>query len=85
MDALGSLAKGQQDIQSRLEGLGTGGGGTNQFGESLSNIEAGQEALRQQTAKLGEQIESIKARGPGPYKAVRAARVELEVAITRRD
>jgi hypothetical protein len=85
MDALGSLAKGQQDIQSRLDGLGTGGGGTNQFGESLSNIEAGQEALRQQTAKLGEQIESIKARGPGPYKAVRAARVELEVAITRRD
>jgi hypothetical protein len=84
MQAVADVAKGQQDLQSRLDTLIKAGQG-DAIGQSLNTIEAGQEALRQQTAKLGEQIEAIKARGPGPYKAVKGARLELSVAIARRD
>ena len=84
MQAVADVAKGQQDIQSRLDAL-MKLGQSDQIGQSLNAIQTGQESLRQQTAKLGEQIESIKARGPGPYKAVKAARLELQVAIAKRD
>jgi len=50
-----------------------------QIAQSLNAIEAGQDALRQQTAKLGTQIESIKARArartrplKGPASACRS-------------
>ncbi len=84
MQTVADVAKGQQELQSRLDTLIKGGPGQ-QIGQSLNTIEAGQEALRQQTAKLGEQIESIKARGPGPFKAVKGARLELLTAIAKRD
>ena len=84
MRAVNDVAKGQQDLQSRLDTL-IKGGSNDQINQSLSAIQTGQEALRRQTAKLGDQIESIKARGPGPYKAVKGARLELQVAITTRD
>src|SRR5262249_32981001 len=53
--AMSDMAKGQQDIQTRLDGL-IKAGQNDKFGESLNNIQAGQEALQKQTAKLGEQI-----------------------------
>ncbi|HUJ72506.1 MAG TPA: hypothetical protein VLZ30_09685 [Verrucomicrobiae bacterium] len=84
MKTMADAAKGQQDLQSRLETL-IKSGSNDQINQSLSAIQSGQEALRQQTAKLGEQIESIKARGPGPYKAVKGARLELKVALITRD
>ena len=80
MQAVSDVAKGQQELQSRLDTL-IKTGQNDQIGQSLNTIESGQEALRQQTAKLGDQIESIKARGPGPFKAVKGARLELLVAI----
>jgi septal ring factor EnvC (AmiA/AmiB activator) len=83
MQAVTDVAKGQQGLQSQLDTLIKGGQG-GQIDQSLNKIEAGQEALRQQTARLGEQIESIKARGPGPFKAVKGARIELSVAIAKR-
>lgn len=85
LQAVADMTKGQQAIQSRLDGLMKGGNSNDQYGASLTKIEAGQDALRQQTAKLGEQIESIKARGPGPYQAVKGARIELSATITTRD
>ena len=60
--AVSDVAKGQQEIQSRLDTL-IKAGQNDKIGQSLNTIESGQEALRQQTAKLGDQIESIKARG----------------------
>lgn len=84
MQAVTDVAKGQQDLQSRLEAL-LKSGSNDQINQSLNAIQTGQEALRQQTAKLGDQIESIKARGPGPYKAVKGARLQLQVAIATRD
>jgi predicted nuclease with TOPRIM domain len=84
MQAVTDVAKGQQALQSQMGTLIKGGQG-GQIGQGLNKIEAGQEALRQQTARLGEQIESIKARGPGPFKAVKGARIELSVAIAKRD
>jgi len=84
MQAVSDMAKGQQGLQTQLDSLiknGTGG----QVGESLDTILAGQDALQKQTAKLGDQIESIKARGPGPFKAVRGARLALAVKIATRD
>ncbi|MCG3149735.1 MAG: hypothetical protein PCFJNLEI_03200 [Verrucomicrobiae bacterium] len=84
LQAVADVAKGQQGLQSQLDTLlksGTGG----QVGESLTTILAGQDALRQQTAKLGDQIESIKARGPGPFKAVQGARLAVQVNLATRD
>ncbi|HUK83374.1 MAG TPA: hypothetical protein VLZ12_12170 [Verrucomicrobiae bacterium] len=83
MQAIGNVAKGQQDMQSQLNTLMTSGQGE-QLGQNLDSIQAGQEELRQQAARLGEQIESIKARGPGPFKAVKGARLELATSITTR-
>ena len=83
MQAIGDVAKGQEDLQSQLGGLIKSGQG--EIGQSLNSIQAGQDALRQQAAKLGEQIETIKARGPGPFKAVKGARLELLVQLVRRD
>ncbi len=82
--AMEEIAKSQQDLQSRLDAL-MKSGQTDQIAQSLNAIEAGQDALRQQTAKLGTQIESIKARGPGPYKAVKGARLNLQVALAKSD
>jgi hypothetical protein len=82
--AMEDIARGQQDLQSKLDALMKSGQG-DQIAQSLNAIEAGQDALRQQTAKLGAQIESIKARGPGPYKAVKGARLGLQVAIAEAD
>ena len=84
LQAVAAVAKGQQDLQSRLDTLIKAGQG-DQIGQSLNTIQAGQDALRQQTSKLGEQIESIKARGPGPFKAIKGARLELLVALAKRD
>lgn len=84
MQAVTDMAKGQQGLQSQLDSLIKNGSG-GQVGESLNTILAGQDALRQQTAKLGDQIESIKARGPGPFKAVRGARLALTVKLATRD
>jgi len=84
MQAVTDVAKGQQDLQSQLDSL-IKAGQNNQVGKSLDAIQTGQESLREQAAKLGDQIESIKARGPGPYKAVKGARLELHVAIAKRD
>ncbi|MEI6084652.1 MAG: hypothetical protein WCS70_10160 [Verrucomicrobiota bacterium] len=84
MQAVSDVAKGQQGLQSQLDSLiknGTGG----QVSNSLNSILAGQDALQKQTAKLGDQIESIKARGPGPFKAVRGARLALTVKLATRD
>jgi hypothetical protein len=83
MQAVADVAKGQQELQSQLGGLIKAGQG--EIGQSLNTIQAGQEALRQQTSRLGEQVEAIKARGPGPYQAVKGARLELLVAIATRD
>ncbi|HUJ08442.1 MAG TPA: hypothetical protein VL171_00305 [Verrucomicrobiae bacterium] len=82
--AVADVAKEQQDLQSRMDTLIKEGNGT-QLGQSLNAIQAGQEELRQQAAKLGDQIESIKARGPGPYKAVKQARLELLVSLAKVD
>jgi predicted nucleic acid-binding Zn-ribbon protein len=82
--AMADVAKGQQGLQSQMDTL-IKAGQNDQFGKSLGTIQAGQDALRQQAAKLGEQIESIKARGPGPFKAVKDARLELLVALAKRD
>jgi len=84
MQAVTDVAQGQRDLRSRLDTLIEAGPGA-QVGESLDQIAAGQEALRQQTARLGDQIESIKSRGPGPFKAVKEARLEWRTAIARRD
>src|SRR5436309_6057527 len=81
MQAVADVAKGQQELQSQLGGLIKSGQG--EIGQSLNTIQTGQDALREQTAKLGEQIETIKARGPGPYKAVKNARLELQVLIAK--
>ena len=83
MQAVSDFTKGQHQLQSQLDDL-IKSGQSNQVGQSLGKIEAGQEALQQQTARLGEQIESIKARGPGPFKAIRNARAELSVSIAKR-
>jgi len=83
LQAINTVAQGQQDMQSQLNTLMTSGQGE-QLGKNLSSIQAGQEALRAQAAQLGEQIESIKARGPGPYKAVKGARLELKTSIETR-
>jgi hypothetical protein len=83
LQAIGDVAKGQEELQSQLGGLIKSGQG--ELGQSLNTIQAGQDALRQQAAKLGEQIEAIKARGPGPFKAVKAARLQLLVQLVRRD
>ncbi|HVM61229.1 MAG TPA: hypothetical protein VMV72_10215 [Verrucomicrobiae bacterium] len=82
--AMEDIAKSQQDLQSKLDALMRAGQG-DQIAQSLNAIEAGQDALRQQTAKLGDQIETIKARGPGPYKAVKGARLNLQVALAKSD
>jgi len=82
--AMEDIAKSQQELQSRLDAL-MRSGQSDQIAQSLTAIEAGQNALRQQTAKLGDQIESIKARGPGPYKAVKGARLNLQVALAKSD
>ena len=84
MQAVAGVARGQQDLQSRLENLIKSGNGE-QLAQSLNTIQSGQESLRQQTAKLADQIETIKARGPGPFKAVKGARLELLVAIAKRN
>jgi chromosome segregation ATPase len=84
MQAVADVAQGQQELESRLDTLIKTGQGE-QIGQSLNTIQAGQEALRRQTAKLGERIEAIQARGPGPFKAVKDARLELSVALARRD
>ena len=84
MQAVANVGKGQQELQSRLDTL-IKNGQNDQIGQSLSTIETNQEALRVQAAKLGDQIESIKARGPGPFKAVKGARLELLVAIGKQD
>src|SRR6202166_4361756 len=47
MQAVSDVAKGQKQIQSRLDDL-INGGQTNGIGGSLNTIEAGQDALRQQ-------------------------------------
>lgn len=83
MQAVADVAKGQQELQSQLGGLIKAGQG--EIGQNLNAIQANQEALRQQTSRLGEQVEAIKARGPGPYQAVKGARLELLVAIATRD
>jgi uncharacterized protein YoxC/archaellum component FlaC len=82
--AIEDIARSQQQLQASLDAL-MKSGQTGQISQSLTDIEAGQNALRQQTAKLGEQIESIKARGPGPYKALKGARLNLQVALARSD
>ncbi|HTS16417.1 MAG TPA: hypothetical protein VMP11_02480 [Verrucomicrobiae bacterium] len=82
--AMEDIAKSQQDLQSKLDAL-MRSGQSDQIAQSLNAIEAGQDALRQQTAKLGNQIESIKARGPGPYKAFKGARLDLQVALAKSD
>ncbi len=84
MQAVANVGKGQQELQSRLDTL-IKNGQNDQIGQSLSTIETNQEALRVQAAKLGDQIESIKARGPGPFKAVKGARLELLVALGKQD
>ena len=84
MQAVADVGKGQQELQSRLDTL-IKNGQNDQIGQSLSTIETNQEALRVQAAKLGDQIESIKARGPGPFKAVKSARLELLVTIGKQD
>jgi septal ring factor EnvC (AmiA/AmiB activator) len=84
MQAVTDVGKGQQELQSRLDTL-IKNGQNDRIGQSLNTIESGQESLREQTAKLGDQIESIKARGPGPFKAVKGARLELLVAIGKQD
>jgi hypothetical protein len=83
MNAIGNVAKGQEELQSQLGGLIKSGQG--EIGQSLTSIQAGQTALQEQASKLGEQIESIKARGPGPFKAVKLARLQLLVQLARRD
>ena len=83
MQAIGNVAKGQEELQTQLGGLIKSGQG--EIGQSLTSIQAGQAALQDQAAKLGEQIESIKARGPGPFKAVKLARLQLLVQLARRD
>lgn len=82
--AVAEVAKGQQGLQSQMDTL-IKAGQNDQFGKSLGTIQAGQDALRQQAAKLGEQIESIKARGPGPFKAVKESRLELLVSLAKVD
>lgn len=84
MQALADMAKGQQGLQSRMDSL-IKAGANDQIVDSLNTIQTGQDALRQQTAKLGDQIESIKARKPGPFQAVKGARIELQVSIKRVD
>lgn len=84
MQAMTDVAKGQQDLQARLDAL-MKNNQNDQIDQSLTAIQNGQESLRDQTAKLGEQIESLKAHGPGPYKAVKGARLVLQVNIAKRD
>jgi hypothetical protein len=83
MQAVANMTKGQQDLQSKLDDMVQNG--QTDYGQTLSKIEAGQDALRVQTAKLGDEIESIKSRGPGPFQAVKGARIELTAAITTHD
>jgi len=82
--AIEDIARSQQELQSSLDAL-MKSSQTGQVAQSLNSIEAGQDALRQQTVKLGEQIESIKARGPGPYKALKGARLNLQVSLAKSD
>lgn len=81
--AVGDVARGQQDLGTQLDTL-IKSGQNDKFGRSLNNLETGQDALRAQTTRLGEQIESIKSRGPGPYQAVKGARIELTAALVGR-
>jgi type II secretory pathway component PulC len=83
MQLVADVAKSQKKLQSDMDEMMREGSGAG-IADSLSNIQAGQDALRLQTAKLAEQIESIKARGPGPYQAVKSARLELQVGILKR-
>lgn len=83
-EAVENMTRGQQELQAQLQGLMKSGKG-DQIVQSLSTIQSGQEALRQQTTSLSDQIETIKARGPGPYKAVKGARLELKVTIAKLD
>lgn len=84
MQTIAEVAKGQQDIQAQLDAL-MKNNQSDQIDKNLVAIQNGQNSLRDQAAKLGEQIESLKAHGPGPYKAVRGARLVLQVHIAKQD
>lgn len=84
MTAVAGVAKGQQDMQGQLDTL-VKSGNNEKVAQSLGAIQTGQDALREQTAKLSGQVEAIRARKPGPYKAVKASRVELLSSIAQRD
>jgi predicted nucleic acid-binding Zn-ribbon protein len=71
-------------VQSQLQAMASVGT-NNMYAENLEQIQTGQEELRQQTARIGDQIEAIRAKKPGPYQAVRSARTELLVKISKRD
>jgi predicted nucleic acid-binding Zn-ribbon protein len=84
LQAIAGVAKGQQDLQSQLAGL-LNAQGSGQITQGLNAIQSGQDALRQQTARLAEQVEAIQARKPGPFQAVKNARLELRASVVKRN
>lgn len=84
MTMVTGVAKNQQDMQGQLDTLIKSGNGE-QVAQSLGAIQTGQIALREQTAQLANQVEAIRARKPGPYKAVKASRIELLSSISQSD
>lgn len=83
MQAVGGVARGQQELRQQLETLAQAGQQANVAG-SLGAIQTGQDALRAQTAQLADQVAALQARKPGPFKAVKNARLELHIAIAKR-
>jgi hypothetical protein len=79
-----ALIQALADVQSQLQAL-SGAGTNSAFAQNFEQLQAGQEALQQQTARIAEQVEAIRAKKPGPYQAVKSARTELLVMIRKRD
>lgn len=84
LNAITTVAQGQKNLQGQMEEL-IQRGPDEQVARGLSAIQTGQDALRNETARLAEQVETIKARKPGPFQAVKNARIELRVNIAKRD
>jgi hypothetical protein len=76
------VAKGQHELQSSVQELVKAGPG---MAAGIETLQSGQSALREQTAALAKQVETIQARKPGPYKAVKAARLELRTSLAKRE
>jgi len=77
-----AVAKGQQELNASVQEFVKTGPVVTQ---GLENLQTGQTALREQAVELAKKVEAIQARKPGPFNAVKSARLELQIAMAKRD